>query len=312
MTTDIERSGIDVSNVHEPSYYEIALTNRQVVVAFVILLTCLIAAFFSGIWIGRESAQRAQDQALRNAPAPAGRQAAAGAEGQALQEFKFFTETRKKPAKKSAAAAETAPGRPEPRDQPPAAGAVPAAPPPSRQARLAEEHGGEGEPLPGEAANRPAPPSGPLDPIAKPGSGAPAAKGAAPAAGKRVSAAAAEKSAAARGQRAGAERQPAADDSGAVPAETVHPRSLPEAAAPAAAGGGLVIQVFSTADKEQADRLRERLVKAGQSAFLSPSEKGSQTMYRVRVGPFASREQAEQVAEKLRKEQKLDTWITPK
>ena len=38
---------------HEPSYYEIALTNRQVVVAFVILLACLLAAFFSGVWIGR-------------------------------------------------------------------------------------------------------------------------------------------------------------------------------------------------------------------------------------------------------------------
>jgi cell division protein FtsN len=310
MTTDIERGGIDVSNAHEPSYYEIALTNRQVVVAFVILLTCLIAAFFSGIWIGRESALRAQDQALRKQPAPAGRQAAAGADGQALQEFKFFSETRKKPAKKAAAAAETAPGRPEPRDQPPAAGAVPAPPPPSRQARLAEEHGGEGEPLPGEAANRPAPPPSPLDPAEARGPGAPAAKGAAAAPGKKVSPGAAEKGAAARGQRAGAERRPAADDSGAAPAETVHPRSLPEAAAPAA--GGVVIQVFSSADKEQADRLRERLVKAGQSAFLSPTDKGGQTMYRVRVGPFASREQAELVAEKLRKEQKLDTWITPK
>ena len=34
---------------HEPSYYEIALTNRQVVVAFVILLACLLAAFFSSL-----------------------------------------------------------------------------------------------------------------------------------------------------------------------------------------------------------------------------------------------------------------------
>ena len=37
-----------MSDSHEPSYYEIALTNRQVVVAFVILLICLLSAFFSG------------------------------------------------------------------------------------------------------------------------------------------------------------------------------------------------------------------------------------------------------------------------
>ena len=39
---------------YEPSYYEIALTNRQVLVAFVILLGCVVAAFFTGVWIGRE------------------------------------------------------------------------------------------------------------------------------------------------------------------------------------------------------------------------------------------------------------------
>ena len=38
---------------HESSYYEIALTNRQVLTIFVVLLTCLVAAFLSGVWIGR-------------------------------------------------------------------------------------------------------------------------------------------------------------------------------------------------------------------------------------------------------------------
>ncbi len=37
----------------EPSYYEIALTHRQVLFGFVILLGCLMAAFFSGVWMGR-------------------------------------------------------------------------------------------------------------------------------------------------------------------------------------------------------------------------------------------------------------------
>ena len=53
-------------------YYEIALTNRQVVVAFIILLVCLLSAFFSGVWIGREGtaarvAGAAEDQ-IRDRP----------------------------------------------------------------------------------------------------------------------------------------------------------------------------------------------------------------------------------------------------
>ena len=42
-----------MSSEHESSYYEIALTNRQVLTIFVVLLTCLVAAFLSGVWIGR-------------------------------------------------------------------------------------------------------------------------------------------------------------------------------------------------------------------------------------------------------------------
>jgi cell division septation protein DedD len=43
-----------LSQSHEPSYYEIALTNRQVLVVFVVLLVCVVAAFFSGVWVGRQ------------------------------------------------------------------------------------------------------------------------------------------------------------------------------------------------------------------------------------------------------------------
>src|SRR3954454_14303343 len=76
---------------HEPSYYEIALTNRQVVVAFVILLTCILAAFFSGVWIGRESTARAVQEAMvRNTPPEAAK------EGKNLEELEFFDSQAKK------------------------------------------------------------------------------------------------------------------------------------------------------------------------------------------------------------------------
>jgi len=44
-----------VSQSQEPSYYEIALTNRQVLVVFVVLLVCVVVAFVSGVWVGRGS-----------------------------------------------------------------------------------------------------------------------------------------------------------------------------------------------------------------------------------------------------------------
>jgi len=38
---------------NESSYYEIALTNRQVLVAFVALLVLVLAVFLGGVWLGR-------------------------------------------------------------------------------------------------------------------------------------------------------------------------------------------------------------------------------------------------------------------
>jgi len=72
----------------------------------------------------------------------------------------------------------------------------------------------------------------------------------------------------------------------------------------------VVIQVFSSAEKDQAVRIRDRLVGGGQKAYLSPVEVAGRTMYRVRIGPFDSRDQAQKVAEQVRKGYKLDTWVT--
>ena len=71
-----------------------------------------------------------------------------------------------------------------------------------------------------------------------------------------------------------------------------------------------MIQVFSSNDQAQAAGLVERLRAAGYRAFLSPVEVDGRTMYRVRVGPFSNRQEAETEAEKVKREFKLDTWIT--
>jgi len=73
---------------------------------------------------------------------------------------------------------------------------------------------------------------------------------------------------------------------------------------------GLVIQVFSSADRDQAQLLVDRLKQGGHPAFLSPVETEGRTMFRVRIGPYEERQSAERVAENVRRSYRLDTWIT--
>lgn len=78
-----------MSDGYEQSYYEIALTNRQVLVAFVVLLLCVLAAFFAGVWVGRGSPRmEAQASETREAPPEV-------ADAEAFddpEEFEFFAD----------------------------------------------------------------------------------------------------------------------------------------------------------------------------------------------------------------------------
>jgi len=242
-----------VSDSHEPSYYEIALTNRQVVVAFVLLLVCLIAAFFSGVWVGRENGYRAAERMAQNAPPPE----EVKKEGKNLEELEFFESGQK------AAASEPAP----------------APPPPAADSTLAEDVGAQEPATTGATA--------PAGEEARP-----------PNAEQPQHLTRAERRAAARREREEKKRQ--AQGRGETPA----------AAEPARTAGQVVIQVFSSPEKDQAERIRGQLVRGGQRAFLSPVEVSGRTMYRVRIGPFDSRDQAQKVAEQVRKGYKLDTWVT--
>ena len=215
-----------MSSDHESSYYEIALTNRQVLTIFVVLLTCLVAAFLSGVWIGRRDGS---EEVLQ---ASSGEAQAEPATAQ-LTELNFFSDG---PPRTGAgkAEAEAPPRRPE-------APVTETAPPPAIEV----------ESPPPAAQKAPAP-------------------GPAP------------------------DRQP--------PAVTAPP-------APAA-GAGRVIQVFSTLDAGQADRLVKRLGDGGYPAYLVEESLQGRTTYRVRVGPYQQEARAEKIAEELRREYRLETWIT--
>ena len=76
-----------MSNSQEPSYYEIALTNRQVLGFFVVLLVCVVGAFFSGVWLGQ---RRVSD--LPTLAQATESTATAAPEGE-LEELNFFTDS---------------------------------------------------------------------------------------------------------------------------------------------------------------------------------------------------------------------------
>ena len=73
---------------------------------------------------------------------------------------------------------------------------------------------------------------------------------------------------------------------------------------------GYWIQVLSTTSESEARARRSRLASSGYRAAVSPirGAKGP-TLYRVRIGPYPSREEASKVAEALDRKEKIRTWI---
>lgn len=80
-----------MSDSNEPSYYEIALTNRQVLVAFVILLLAVLLAFLGGVWLGRKGSPAAVRGHNQEQIATAQQQE----EQPPLKQFNFFSDEEK-------------------------------------------------------------------------------------------------------------------------------------------------------------------------------------------------------------------------
>jgi len=155
-----------VSESNEPSYYEIALTNRQVLVSFVVLLCCVLAAFVSGVWVGRKGTAPLPEDGTQVAAADA-----AAGDLEQLEEFKFFSDQEKaaagrdpgkagaRPPAESTLAEDVGSASPPPAAPPPPRAAPPpprAVPPPSAPAPPRQAPPRPAPPRP--APPRPAPP----------------------------------------------------------------------------------------------------------------------------------------------------------
>ena len=81
---------------------------------------------------------------------------------------------------------------------------------------------------------------------------------------------------------------------------------LPSVAAPAPRQG-FVVQVGSFGERTAAQALLDRLEESGFPGYLEPTPGGS--AWRVRVGPLRDEAEAERVAERLERRERLDTWV---
>lgn len=74
---------------------------------------------------------------------------------------------------------------------------------------------------------------------------------------------------------------------------------------------GFVVQVKATPNRADADALQAALAAAGYPAFVVQADVGGNTTYRVRVGRYGSRDDAERVSAALEGRSDVEsTWVT--
>jgi cell division septation protein DedD len=92
------------------------------------------------------------------------------------------------------------------------------------------------------------------------------------------------------------------------------PASVPAAAAGSATsepqGSGYAVQVAALNARSEADTIAKRLASKGYAVYVMTPASGTPQVFRVRVGKFGSRGEAETVAAKLEKEEQFKPWIT--
>jgi cell division septation protein DedD len=74
-------------------------------------------------------------------------------------------------------------------------------------------------------------------------------------------------------------------------------------------GTGFSIQVAALGKREEADAVVKRLSGKGYPAYVVNPTKGTPSMFRVRVGKFKERREADTVAARLQKEEQFKPWI---
>ena len=99
----------------------------------------------------------------------------------------------------------------------------------------------------------------------------------------------------------------------AVVAAAKQPPARPvpaESTAAEPSGQGFAVQIAALNVRSEAEAIAKRLSSKGYSAYVLSPASGTPTVYRVRVGKFPTRREAETVATKLQKEEQFKPWVT--
>jgi cell division septation protein DedD len=76
-------------------------------------------------------------------------------------------------------------------------------------------------------------------------------------------------------------------------------------------GSGFVLQISALNERAPAELIARRLSAKGYAAYVtSPAAGAPARMYRVRIGKFKTRREAEAIAAKVEKEEQIKPWIT--
>jgi len=96
----------------------------------------------------------------------------------------------------------------------------------------------------------------------------------------------------------------------AAPKEEAVAAPPPAPATDVPARDGYAIQVAALREPGEADTIAKHLVSKGYGAYVLTPPDGRPNVYRVRIGTFKTRREAEVIASKLQKEEQFKPWIT--
>ncbi len=98
------------------------------------------------------------------------------------------------------------------------------------------------------------------------------------------------------------------------PAKSSSTRPLPPAPAAVpdhpSTTSGYAVQLVAVRERSEADAIVKRLVSKGYQAYVLVPQPGKPPVYRVQVGRFKSRGDADRVASRLRQDEQFKPWVT--
>ena len=70
------------------------------------------------------------------------------------------------------------------------------------------------------------------------------------------------------------------------------------------------MQIAALNVRTEAEAIAKRLTSKGYAAYVLAPPSGTPAVYRVRVGKFPTRREAESIAARLKKEEQFNPWVT--